>query len=101
MIDPITKYILEDPMDKADKKLDNTEKEIKDMPKDSEANLRKMKSMPVGEILNRFMFEYVSESDCPPDNTKDPKTGKCSKNPHDEEVDDKASTMKGLGHANF
>jgi len=102
MIDPITKYILEGGMDGMDKELNNTEKEIKKMPKDSESNLKKMKSVPVKEVLDRFMFEYVSHSDCPPDNTKDPQTGKCSKNPDDEEVDDKADTMKGgAGRANF
>jgi len=101
MLDPITKYILSDGMDAVDKELDDTEDEIKDIPKNSADNMSKMKSMPVGEILNRFMFEYIAHNDCPPDHTKDPQTGKCSKNPHDEEVDDKESTMKGLGHANF
>jgi hypothetical protein len=72
MLDPITKHILsEGELEKVDKELGNKEKDIKDIPKDS-------------------------------DHTKDPKTGKCSKNPHDEEVDDKSSTMKGgAGKANY
>jgi hypothetical protein len=103
MLDPITKHILsEGELEKVDKELGNKEKDIKDIPKDSEDNLKSMKSMPIEEILNRFMFEYISQDDCPPDHTKDPKTGKCSKNPHDEEVDDKSSTMKGgAGKANY
>jgi len=98
MLDAITEYILsEDDSAKIDKELDNKEKEIEKMPKVGDTR------MPVAsEVLNRFMFEYIASDDCPPDHTKDPQTGKCSKNPHDEEVDDKESTMKGgLGHANF
>ncbi len=97
MIDPITKYILDEAGGEAiDKELDKKEKEIKNMPEVGDT------PMPAtSEVLNRFMFEYVSDSDCPPDHTKDPQTGKCSKNPSDEEVDDKESTMKGAGHANF
>ena len=56
-MDPITKYILaEDSSDDMDKKLDSTEKDVKQIPNDSENNLRKMKSMQM-EILNSFMFE--------------------------------------------
>ena len=102
MLDPITKYILtEGQMDAIDKQLDDTEKKVKDMPKNSADNMRSMSSKSVKELLNRFMFEYIAHDDCPPDHTKDPQTGKCSKNPHDEEVDDKADTMRGAGHANF
>jgi len=101
-MDPITKYILSEVgMETIDKDLDKNEKEIKQIPKDSSANLKQMKNTPVKEILHRYMFEYISKSDCPPDSTKDPKTGECSKNPHDEEVDDKESSMKVMGHANY
>jgi len=56
-MDAITKYILaEDASNDMDKKLDSTEKDVKQIPNDSENNLRKMKSMQM-EILNSFMFE--------------------------------------------
>ena len=56
-MDAITKYILaEDTSNDMDKKLDSTEKDVKQIPNDSENNLRKMKSMQM-EILNSFMFE--------------------------------------------
>lgn len=103
MIDPITKFILsEETFEDIDKELDQKEKDIKDIPDKSDENMRKVAAMPAQEVLNRFMFEYISQDDCPPDHTKDPKTGKCSKNPHDEEIDDKENTMKGgFGSANY
>jgi len=55
-MDPITKYILaEDAGDNMDRELDSTEKDVKQIPDDSEDNFRKMKSMKT-EILNNFMF---------------------------------------------
>jgi len=91
MIDPITKYILaEENYKDIDKDLDQKEKKIKSMPKVGDT------PMPTTvEVLNRYMFEYVLSDDCPPDHTKDPQTGKCSKNPHDEEVEGKQNYKKG------
>lgn len=87
-MDPIKKYILsEKDFGVIDKELDKREKKIEKMPKDSASNFRKMMTMQMKEIMNSFMFEY--KSNCPPDHTKDPKTGKCVKNPYDEEIEGK------------
>lgn len=97
MLDPITKYILSEQADEEDRgqkeKFKDIDRKINintqaadDMRDASEDNLRKMAAMPT-EVLNRFMFEYISHDDCPPNHTKDPQTGKCVKNPYDEEID--------------